>query len=29
MDGIKLEGVIQYKYKVGAPTVGNIQVICY
>jgi len=29
MDGIKLDGIIQYKYKVGAPTSGSIQVICY
>lgn len=29
MDGIKLDGVIQYKDKSGSPTSGNLQVICY
>jgi len=29
MDGLRYEGVIQYKYKVGAPTEGSLQIVCY
>lgn len=28
-DNLIYDGIIQYKYKSSAPTVGSIQVICY
>jgi len=28
-DGLKFNGIIQFKKKDGAPTEGNLQVLCY
>jgi hypothetical protein len=28
-DNLRYNDVVEYKYKSGAPTVGNLQIICY
>lgn len=29
IDNFKFNGILEYKYKTSAPTVGDIQIICY